>query len=278
MGARLTAEGRARLAGTGEQGAGTAEPSEAPPRSSLGIPGLSPITLTPNSDDALTSTVGSDGSAASSSQPHPQHHHFHHHDREQQQQGSSRIRMLVPHASGGVRIWEPGHLRAATLGSGSEPDMVAGAGTALRPLLAAPLAIPGRLGRLAGPGPRGEDDAAGRGRRGLQGRVSRVYTGLSQSLPAHLSPRLTGGFKCPICSKPFTADDMETHIAMCLSKPRITYNDDVLRKDSGECSICLEELKQGEAIARLPCLCVYHKRCIDSWFEINRSCPEHPAD
>uniref|UniRef100_UPI00358F182A E3 ubiquitin-protein ligase znrf2-like isoform X2 n=1 Tax=Myxine glutinosa TaxID=7769 RepID=UPI00358F182A len=251
MGARLTAEGRARLAGTGEQGAGTAEPSEAPPRSSLGIPGLSPITLTPNSDDALTSTVGSDGSAASSSQPHPQHHHFHHHDREQQQQGSSRIRMLVPHASGGVRIWEPGHLRAATLGSGSEPDMVAGAGTALRPLLAAPLAIPGRLGRLAGPGPRGEDDAAGRGRR---------------------------GFKCPICSKPFTADDMETHIAMCLSKPRITYNDDVLRKDSGECSICLEELKQGEAIARLPCLCVYHKRCIDSWFEINRSCPEHPAD
>uniref|UniRef100_A0A8C4QCI9 RING-type E3 ubiquitin transferase n=1 Tax=Eptatretus burgeri TaxID=7764 RepID=A0A8C4QCI9_EPTBU len=226
MGARLTAEGRARLAGTGEQGAGTAVPSEEAPRSSLGTPARSPITFTRNSDDRLASTVGSDvNSAASTTQPHPHHQHFVHDDREQQQQqGSSRIGMLVPHASGGVRIWESGHLRAAALASGSEPDMVAGAASAIRPLLAAPLAIPGRLGRLAGPGPRGEDDVAGRGRRGLQGRVSRVYTGLSQSLPAHLSPRFTGGFKCPICSKPFTADDMETHIAMCISKPRITYN------------------------------------------------------
>lgn len=31
-------------------------------------------------------------------------------------------------------------------------------------------------------------------------------------------------------------------------------------------------------IARLPCLCVYHKSCTDSWFEVNRSCPEHPED
>ena len=35
---------------------------------------------------------------------------------------------------------------------------------------------------------------------------------------------------------------------------------DVLSKDSGECSICLDELQQGETIARLACLCVYHKR------------------
>lgn len=35
---------------------------------------------------------------------------------------------------------------------------------------------------------------------------------------------------------------------------------DVLAKDSGECSICLEDLLQGETIARLACLCVYHKR------------------
>lgn len=35
---------------------------------------------------------------------------------------------------------------------------------------------------------------------------------------------------------------------------------DVLNKDSGECSICLEDLLQGETIARLACLCVYHKR------------------
>uniref|UniRef100_A0A8C9A0B9 E3 ubiquitin-protein ligase ZNRF1 n=1 Tax=Prolemur simus TaxID=1328070 RepID=A0A8C9A0B9_PROSS len=54
--------------------------------------------------------------------------------------------------------------------------------------------------------------------------------------------------------------------------------DDVLTKDAGECVICLEELLQGDTIARLPCLCIYHKSCIDSWFEVNRSCPEHPAD
>ncbi|CAK6960990.1 E3 ubiquitin-protein ligase znrf2-like [Scomber scombrus] len=66
------------------------------------------------------------------------------------------------------------------------------------------------------------------------------------SLPAHLSPHLLG--------------------------------EDVLSRDSGECAICLEELEQGDTIARLPCLCIYHKGCIDEWFEVNRSCPEHPSD
>ncbi|NXP11089.1 ZNRF1 ligase, partial [Thinocorus orbignyianus] len=69
-------------------------------------------------------------------------------------------------------------------------------------------------------------------------------------------------------------------------------SEDVLSKDAGECAICLEELQQGDTIARLPCLCIYHKRqvflgmpikfqkvvCIDEWFEVNRSCPEHPSD
>lgn len=35
--------------------------------------------------------------------------------------------------------------------------------------------------------------------------------------------------------------------------------EDVLAKDAGECAICLEELQQGDTIARLPCLCIYHK-------------------
>ncbi|NXE22761.1 ZNRF2 ligase, partial [Ardeotis kori] len=62
-------------------------------------------------------------------------------------------------------------------------------------------------------------------------------------------------------------------------------SEDVLSKDAGECAICLEELQQGDTIARLPCLCIYHKgqvflqdACIDEWFEVNRSCPEHPSD
>ncbi|KAF6719143.1 E3 ubiquitin-protein ligase ZNRF2 [Oryzias melastigma] len=98
------------------------------------------------------------------------------------------------------------------------------------------------------------------------------------SLPAHLSPRLFGGVKCPVCSKHVSSEEMELHLVLCLTKPRVTYNEDVLTKDAGECAICLEELLQGDTIARLPCLCIYHKSCIDEWFEVNRSCPEHPSD
>lgn len=36
-------------------------------------------------------------------------------------------------------------------------------------------------------------------------------------------------------------------------------SEDVLSKDTGECAICLEDLQQGDTIARLPCLCIYHK-------------------
>jgi len=73
-------------------------------------------------------------------------------------------------------------------------------------------------------------------------------------------------------------DDIECHLVMCLTKPRLSYNEDVLTEEKGECVICLEDLLKGHVIARLPCLCVYHKSCIDQWFDVNRSCPEHPSD
>ncbi|XP_038130784.1 E3 ubiquitin-protein ligase znrf2 [Cyprinodon tularosa] len=98
------------------------------------------------------------------------------------------------------------------------------------------------------------------------------------SLPAHLSPHLFGGIRCPVCSKNVSSEEMDLHLVLCLTKPRLTYNEDVLSKDVGECAICLEDLQQGDTIARLPCLCIYHKGCIDAWFEVNRSCPEHPSD
>lgn len=99
----------------------------------------------------------------------------------------------------------------------------------------------------------------------------------THSLPVHLSFSLSG-IKCPVCSKSVAADELECHLVICLTKPRISYNEDVLTEDKGECVICFEDLKQGDTIARLPCLCVYHKMCIDRWFEVNRSCPEHPSD
>lgn len=104
---------------------------------------------------------------------------------------------------------------------------------------------------------------------------------LGRVLVAHSLPTQLwsfNGIKCPVCSKFVLPDDVECHLVMCLTKPRISYNEDVLTEDKGECVICLDDLKQGDTIARLPCLCIYHKSCIDSWFEVNRSCPEHPLD
>uniref|UniRef100_A0AAR5P8Q4 E3 ubiquitin-protein ligase ZNRF1 n=1 Tax=Dendroctonus ponderosae TaxID=77166 RepID=A0AAR5P8Q4_DENPD len=104
--------------------------------------------------------------------------------------------------------------------------------------------------------------------------LTRVYA--AHSLPGHIWS--LNGIKCPVCSKFVVPDDIECHLVMCLTKPRLSYNEDILTDDKGECVICLEELSQGDVIARLPCLCIYHKTCIDKWFEVNRSCPEHPGD
>jgi len=44
-----------------------------------------------------------------------------------------------------------------------------------------------------------------------------------------------------------------------------------------ECSICFEDFTKGSTICRLECFCVYHKTCLDAWF--NRAlvnvCPLH---
>lgn len=104
--------------------------------------------------------------------------------------------------------------------------------------------------------------------------TARVYT--ATSLPSHIWS--LNGIKCPVCSKFVLPDDIECHLVMCLTKPRLSYNEDVLTDVKGECVICLEDLNPGDVIARLPCLCIYHKGCIDRWFEVNRCCPEHPGD
>nr|XP_009678031.1 PREDICTED: E3 ubiquitin-protein ligase ZNRF1 [Struthio camelus australis] len=145
-------------------------------------------------------------------------------------------------------------------------------GHGARPLVCLPFPALGRRGRGVPPAPvssrLGQDVAVQIARAALQVALH------PERVCRHVGP----GFKCPICSKSVASDEMEMHFIMCLSKPRLSYNDDVLTKDAGECVICLEELLQGDTIARLPCLCIYHKSCIDSWFEVNRSCPEHPSD
>ncbi|KAJ9584746.1 hypothetical protein L9F63_020910, partial [Diploptera punctata] len=112
-------------------------------------------------------------------------------------------------------------------------------------------------------------------------RNSWIFVELTRTYDTSLSgcrPWSYNCIKCPVCAKFVLPDDIECHLVMCLTKPRLSYNEDVLTDDKGECVICLEDLQQGDTIARLPCLCIYHKSCIDRWFEVNRSCPEHPGD
>ena len=49
---------------------------------------------------------------------------------------------------------------------------------------------------------------------------------------------------------------------------------------TGECGICFEDFEKGQTVARLDCLCVYHKECIASWYKKSgeKRCPIHGED
>ena len=40
-----------------------------------------------------------------------------------------------------------------------------------------------------------------------------------------------------------------------------------------DCSICLTKFQINEEIRRLPCLHIFHKKCIDQWLSNKRNCP-----
>jgi len=85
--------------------------------------------------------------------------------------------------------------------------------------------------------------------------------------------------KCPICHREVPSDDAEMHLVLCFTRPKIGYNEELLEVDKeDECAICLDQMVSGQTIARLPCLCIYHKICIDEWFKRKNCCPEHPDE
>ncbi|XP_059027461.1 E3 ubiquitin-protein ligase ZNRF2 isoform X1 [Mustela lutreola] len=78
------------------------------------------------------------------------------------------------------------------------------------------------------------------------------------SLPAHLSPHMFGGFKCPVCSKFVPSDEMDLHLVMCLTKPRITYNDEKPRPREAGCLGLMEAPPPGSLLLSHhagPCPC-----------------------
>lgn len=40
-----------------------------------------------------------------------------------------------------------------------------------------------------------------------------------------------------------------------------------------KCLICLEEFKDGDDLKTLPCLHIYHQKCIERWLGTDNSCP-----
>ncbi|XP_022091976.1 E3 ubiquitin-protein ligase znrf2-like isoform X2 [Acanthaster planci] len=59
----------------------------------------------------------------------------------------------------------------------------------------------------------------------------RTFPFHAQSLPAHLFTSTlfqhvqhVQGIKCPVCSKSVPSDDVECHLVICLTKPRVVYN------------------------------------------------------
>ncbi|KAK9762295.1 hypothetical protein K7432_012118 [Basidiobolus ranarum] len=97
--------------------------------------------------------------------------------------------------------------------------------------------------------------------------------------------------ECPVC---FTSlqntfmsrEAQERHVKECLEKREFNsspkgprYLVFKLKEDSNllgqECPICFEEFEQGETLARLTCLCIFHRECIDSWFDRGKQCPFH---
>ncbi|KAJ5121050.1 uncharacterized protein N7515_009011 [Penicillium bovifimosum] len=130
--------------------------------------------------------------------------------------------------------------------------------------------------------------------------------------PTPSRPAPDEGEFCPVCRRQFppltsehTLEYRQAHIRDCiegylnpaasaqssdaqgalpLQAPSVTHmlpfvatEKDCLGQDgqAAECTICMEEYEVGQTLARLECLCKFHKHCIVEWFEVKRECPVH---
>ncbi|KAK9479678.1 FYVE zinc finger-domain-containing protein [Lipomyces japonicus] len=100
---------------------------------------------------------------------------------------------------------------------------------------------------------------------------------------------------CPICGFKLetiaTEEEREAHVNKCLQTGAFSGSPDQPRRnrmviyklpqsDAGkECVICFEEFEKDDVVARLECLCVYHRQCIKAWFDKKGvgECPIHSA-
>ncbi|KAL6924913.1 hypothetical protein FSST1_002187 [Fusarium sambucinum] len=122
------------------------------------------------------------------------------------------------------------------------------------------------------------------------------------------TPQIAEEDECPICHRELPSSSLpnaealrESHITTCIQThsaygtprggeggapvaPRRTgmYTYIATEKDcidDAECTICLEEFTVGVPMARLECLCRFHRACISSWFVKHPGrCPVHQHD
>ena len=135
------------------------------------------------------------------------------------------------------------------------------------------------------------------------------------ALPLLPPPQIAEEDECPVCHRELPSRSLpssealrESHINSCISdhsqygsprrdvagespgqpsSPRLLrrtgmYTYPATEKDcidDAECTICLEEFSVGVAMARLECLCRFHRSCIAAWF-VNHPgrCPVHQHD
>lgn len=139
------------------------------------------------------------------------------------------------------------------------------------------------------------------------------YGALADSGPSsRRAPQIAEEDECPICHRELPSQSLENseslreaHINLCIQThstygsprnntggegeapappPRRTgmYTYPATEKDcidDAECTICLEEFTVGVPMARLECLCRFHRSCIAAWF-VNHPgrCPVHQHD
>lgn len=142
-------------------------------------------------------------------------------------------------------------------------------------------------------------------RRGLYGDAP--TSSRHRALPP--TPQIAEEDECPVCHRELPQRSLpnyeslrEAHITNCIqshstygsprgapeARPHIAprrsgmYTYAATEKDcvdDAECTICLEEFTVGVAMARLECLCRFHRSCIAAWF-VNHPgrCPVHQHD
>ncbi|EPQ28819.1 uncharacterized protein PFL1_03622 [Pseudozyma flocculosa PF-1] len=113
--------------------------------------------------------------------------------------------------------------------------------------------------------------------------------GRSLAPPSDVSSRASELNECPVCNKTLATlggqEAQEAHVRACLENGgggslqggrylvyNLPENSPIVGK---ECLICMEDFAANNKIARLPCLCYFHRACIDSWFKRGRECPVH---